>query len=200
MSDLIPGGGDYTPTNVLAKQGINAVGGIVGGVALLVMGALPPLIGVIAGVIVGVIGIGGILSKDPGDRKPGLLAAAAGALSILARIGIIRPLAGTLLSISAVGGIVGGLALVIIRALPPFIGIVAGVIVGVIGIGGILSKDPDDHKPGFLAAAAGALSILARIGIIRPLAGTLLGISALGLLAMGIWNGVKFIKGLKSRS
>lgn len=102
--------------------------------------------------------------------------------------------------ISAVGGIVGGVALIIMRALPPFIGIIAGVIVGVIGIGGILSKDPDDRKPGFLAAAAGALSILARIGIIRPLAGTLLGISALGLLAMGIWNGVKFIKGLKGRS
>ena len=102
--------------------------------------------------------------------------------------------------ITAVGGIVGGAALIIMRALPPFIGIIAGVVVGVIGIGGILSKDPEDRKPGFLAAAAGALSILARIGIIRPLAGTLLGISALGLLAMGIWNGVKFIKGLRSRS
>jgi hypothetical protein len=104
--------------------------------------------------------------------------------------------------ISAVGGIVGGVALVIMRALPPLVGIIAGVVVGVIGIGGILSKDPDDRKPGFLAAAAGALSILARIGIpgLRPLAGTLLGISALGLLAMGIWNGFKFIKGLKGRS
>jgi hypothetical protein len=102
--------------------------------------------------------------------------------------------------ITAVGGIVGGVALVIMRALPPLFGIIAGVVVGVIGIGGILSKDPDDRKPGILAAAAGALSILARIGIIRPLAGTLLGISALGLLAMGIWNGVKFIKGLKDRS
>jgi hypothetical protein len=102
--------------------------------------------------------------------------------------------------ITAVGSIVGGVALVIMRALPPLIGVIAGVVVGVIGIGGILSKDPEDRKPGFLAAAAGALSVLARIGIIRPLAGTLLGISALGLLAMGIWNGVKFIKGLKGRS
>ncbi|MDR3123078.1 MAG: hypothetical protein LBU16_04785 [Treponema sp.] len=107
MGDLVPGG-DYTPTNVLAKQGITAVGGIVGGAALLIMGALPPLIGVIAGVIVGVIGVGGILSKDPDDRKPGLLAAGAGALSILARIGVIRPLAGTLLGISALGLLVMG--------------------------------------------------------------------------------------------
>ena len=102
--------------------------------------------------------------------------------------------------ISAVGCIVGGVALGIMRALPPLVGIIAGVIVGVISIGGILSRDPEDRKPGILAAAAGALSILARIGIIRPLAGTILGISALGLLAMGIWNGVKFIKGLKGRS
>jgi hypothetical protein len=102
--------------------------------------------------------------------------------------------------ITAVGGIVGGLLLIIMRMLPPFIGVVAGVVIGVIGVGGVLSKDPEDRKPGLLAAAAGALSVLARIGIIRPLAGTLLGISALGLLAMGIWNGVKFFKGLKDRS
>jgi hypothetical protein len=101
---------------------------------------------------------------------------------------------------TAIGGIVGGAALMIMRVLPPFMGIIAGVIVGVVGIGGILSKDPDDRKPGMLAAAAGALSILARIGIIRPLAGTLLGISALGLLVVGVWNGIKFIKGLKGRS
>ena len=109
MGDLVPGGGDYTPTNVLAKQGMTAIGGIVGGVALMIMRALPPLIGIIAGVIVGVIGIGGILSKDPEDRKPGFLAAAAGALSILARIGIIRPLAGTLLGISALGLLILGI-------------------------------------------------------------------------------------------
>ena len=101
---------------------------------------------------------------------------------------------------TAIGGIVGGTALIIMRALPPFMGIIAGVIVGVVGIGGILSKESDDRKPGILAAAAGALSILARIGVIRPLAGTLLGISALGLLAVGVWNGIKFIKGLKARS
>jgi hypothetical protein len=126
MNDLIPGDGNYTPTNVLAKQGITAVGGIAGGLA----------------------------------------------------IGIMRMLSYTVA------------------------GVIVGVVNGEIGIGGILSKDPEDRKPGILAAAAGALSILARIGIgpIRHLAGTLLGISALGLLAMGIWNGVKFIKGLKGRS
>ncbi|WP_010263236.1 hypothetical protein [Treponema primitia] len=125
MSDLIPGNGNYTPTNVLAKQGVTAVGGIAGGVVLM-----------------------------------------------------------------------------IIRALPSFLGIIAGLVVGVVGLGGVLSKDPDDRKPGLLAAAAGGLAILSRAPIkpISALSGTLLGISALGLLVMGIWNGIKFIKGLKGRS
>ncbi|GHV81108.1 hypothetical protein AGMMS49944_28990 [Spirochaetia bacterium] len=125
MSDLIPGGGNNTPTNVLAKQGVTAIGGIVGGVVLM-----------------------------------------------------------------------------IIRALPSFIGLIAGVIVGVVGIGGAMSKERDDRKLGMLTAVAGGLAVLSRIPI-KPLAalsGTLLGISALGLLAVGVWNGIKFIRGLKGRS
>ncbi|MFP3043865.1 hypothetical protein LQZ19_18790 [Treponema primitia] len=125
MNDLIPDNGNYTPTNVLAKQGVSAVGGIVGGVVLMV-----------------------------------------------------------------------------IRVLPSFLGIIAGLVVGVVGLGGVLSNDPDDRKPGLLAAAAGGLAILSRAPIkpISALSGTLLGISALGLLVIGIWNGIKFIKGLKGRS
>jgi hypothetical protein len=102
MSDLIPGGG-YTPTNVLAKQGVVAIGGIAGGIGLFIMGALPPIVGIIAGAAVGVVGIGALLSKDREDRKPGLIVTAAGGLSILSKIGIIRPLAGTLLGIGAIG-------------------------------------------------------------------------------------------------
>jgi hypothetical protein len=102
MSDLIPGG-DYTPTQVLAKQGLTAVGGIAGGIVLLIMGALPPIAGIIAGAVVGVVGIGAVLSGDKDDRKPGIVAAAAGGLSILSKIGIVRPLAGSLLGIGAIG-------------------------------------------------------------------------------------------------
>jgi hypothetical protein len=101
---------------------------------------------------------------------------------------------------TAVGGIAGGVALLIMSALPPIVGIIVGVVVGIVGIGGILSKDPDDKKPGVLAAVAGGLSIFSKVGIVRPLAGTLLGIGAIGLLGLGIWNGVKFLRGLKSRS
>jgi hypothetical protein len=125
MSDLIPGGDDHTPTSVLAKQGVTAVACLIGGVGLNIIRALPGIIGITAGVIVGVVGIGGAMSKDADDRKPGMLAAVAGGLAVLSRVPI-KPLA--------------------------------------------------------------------------ALAGTLLSISALGLVAMGIWNGIKFVKGLKGRS
>jgi hypothetical protein len=102
--------------------------------------------------------------------------------------------------LTAVGGIAGGLILLIMGALPPIVGIIAGAVVGVVGIGALLSGDKDDRKPGIVAAVAGGLSILSKIGIVRPLAGTLLGIGAIGLLAMGVWNGIKFLRGLKNRS
>ncbi|AEF83716.1 hypothetical protein TREPR_1729 [Treponema primitia ZAS-2] len=108
MNDLLPGNENYPSTNTLAKQGMTAVGGIVGGAVLMIMRALPPVLGIIAGLVVGILGIGGIISKDKDDRKFGLLATVAGGLSILSRIGIIRPLAGTLLSISALGMLVVG--------------------------------------------------------------------------------------------
>jgi hypothetical protein len=100
MQDLEP---KYTPTKELAKQGVAAVGGLAGGIGLFIMGALPPVIGVIAGVVVGVVGIGALLSGDPGDKKPGLVVTIAGGLAILSKIGIVRPLAGTLLAIGAAG-------------------------------------------------------------------------------------------------
>jgi hypothetical protein len=122
MRDLVPGG--YTPTNVLAKQGVAAVGGIAGGVLLLVLGVIPFKI----------------------------------------------------------------------------VGIAAGAVVGVIGLGAFFSKDPEDKKPGIITAAAGGLTILSRLGIFGKLAGGLLVLGTIGLFAVGIWNGLKFLRGLKSRS
>ncbi|MDR0554142.1 MAG: hypothetical protein LBG76_05015 [Treponema sp.] len=101
--------------------------------------------------------------------------------------------------VSAVGCIAGGIGLFVLGALPPIIGIIAGAVVGVVGISALLSKDPDDRKPGLVVTVAGGLAILSKIGIIKPFAATFLGIGALGLLGLGIWNGIKFLKGLKSR-
>jgi hypothetical protein len=85
-------------------------------------------------------------------------------------------------------------------ALPPVIGVIVGAVAGIVGIGAMFSKDPDDRKPGIIVAVAGGLIILSKIGIAKPLAGTCLAIGAIGLLVMGIRNGIKFLKGLKNRT
>jgi hypothetical protein len=107
--------------------------------------------------------------------------------------------------VSAVGCMAGGLFLFIMNVVGtrlPVAGIILGAAAAVIGIGALRSKNPDDKKPGVVITAAGVLVILSRVGIpsIRPLAGTLLSIGAFGLFAMGIWNAVKFFRGLKNRS
>ncbi|MDR2019162.1 MAG: hypothetical protein LBQ14_00160 [Treponema sp.] len=130
MNNLIPDRGDHTPTNILAKQGVTAVGGIAGGVLLFIMRALPGVAGLIAGAVVGIVGISALRSKDPDDRKPGVIISFAGALTVLSSLTKITKFAGSL----------------------------------------------------------GAL------------AGTLLHIGSAALLIMGIWNGVRFFRGLKKRS
>ena len=74
--------------------------------------------------------------------------------------------------------------------------------VALVGVGALFSKDPEDKKPGMIITLAGILAVLARapIPVLRNFAGILLSIGAIGLLAMGIWKGLKFLKGLKSRS
>ena len=49
--------------------------------------------------------------------------------------------------------------------------------------------------------AAGILGLLVRFwpAFMKPFAAFALGLGALGLLAMGIWKGVRFLIGLKSR-
>ena len=105
--------------------------------------------------------------------------------------------------VTAVGGIIGGVALLAMSALPPVAGIIVGGAATAIGIGAVLSKDPDDKKIGKFVVAGGVLALVSKLPIpafIAGVAGTVLSIGGLGLLGMGIWNGIKFIKGLKSRS
>jgi hypothetical protein len=106
--------------------------------------------------------------------------------------------------VAAVAGIAGGVLLLVMQILGGrfrILGIALGLLVGGAGVSGILSKDREDKKPGMILAAAGILELVSQFGIplVKPLAGTLLGVTALGLLAMGIWKGIRFLKGLKSR-
>jgi hypothetical protein len=109
------------------------------------------------------------------------------------------------LGLAAAANLAGGLLLLILSVLGsriPIVGIILGVLTGVFGIAALLSKDRVDRKAGAVLAAGGILTVLSRVGaaFFRPAAGTLLSIGAFGLLALGLWNGVKFIRGLKSRS
>ena len=107
--------------------------------------------------------------------------------------------------VAAVAEIAGGALLLIMHVfsarIPP-LGIVFSLIIGGIGISGLLSKESEGKKPGTILTIAGALKLAFHVGlpIMRPIAGTLLTFSSLGLLAMGIWNGIRFLLGLKSRS
>ncbi|GAB1481588.1 hypothetical protein MASR2M78_04030 [Treponema sp.] len=102
--------------------------------------------------------------------------------------------------VAAVGGLAGGLGLLILGALPSVFGIVAGVVIGLIGLGALSSKEPADKVAGGIAAAAGGLAVLSKIGFLGGIASSLLGIATVGLLGLGAWNGFKFLKGLKSRA
>jgi hypothetical protein len=106
--------------------------------------------------------------------------------------------------ITAIACTAGGVFLFVLQAVSRFrvLGLAAGAIVCVAGITSLLSKDSTDRKAGAIITAAGVLTILSKTGIpfIKTIAGTLLGIGAVGLLALGIWNGIRFFTGLKKRS
>ena len=105
--------------------------------------------------------------------------------------------------ISAVAYLAGGAFLMIMAlgASRGIVGIILSVAALAIGIGALLSRDREDKKPGLVLTAAGVMGMVFRFGIplLKPVAGTLLGIGAIGLFTAGIWKGIKFLLGLKSR-
>jgi len=108
------------------------------------------------------------------------------------------------LGITAISYTAGGIFLFLLQAFAALrgIGLIAGALVCAVGIMSLLSKDKADKKAGAIITGAGVLTILSKTGIpaLMAVSSTLLSISALGLLAMGIWNGIKFFIGLKKRS
>jgi hypothetical protein len=106
------------------------------------------------------------------------------------------------LGITAIGYTAGGIFIFLLQAFAKLrgLGLVAGAVVCVVGIVSLMSKDPADKKAGSIITAAGVLVLLSKISWIAPVAGTLLSIGGIGLFAMGIINGIKFLIGLKKRS
>jgi hypothetical protein len=110
-------------TAVLSKLGVSAIGYTAGGIFLFLLNIFARFrgLGLIIGGIVCLLGIGSYLSKDPADKKAGLLITAAGALTVLSKTGIpfITGISGVLLSIGAFGL----LALGIVNAIKFFAGL-----------------------------------------------------------------------------
>ena len=81
-------------------------------------------------------------------------------------------------------------------------GIILSLAALVIGLGALFSKDREDKKPGLIITAAGVLGMFIQFGIplLRPFAVFILGLGAIGLFAAGVWKGIKFLLGLRSRS
>ena len=80
-------------------------------------------------------------------------------------------------------------------------GIILSVGALVLGVGAVFSKDREDKKPGLIITGAGVLGMVIQFGIpiLRPIAVFALGLGAIGLIASGIWKGIKFLRGLKTR-
>lgn len=107
--------------------------------------------------------------------------------------------------VAAVGGIAGGIGLMVLNLLTglPILGLIAGGVVTVIGLGAMASPAAEDKRAGLITTAAGGLTVLSHVSILGPiagLAGSLVNVGIIGLLGMGVWNAYKFIKGLKSRA
>jgi len=104
---------------------------------------------------------------------------------------------------SAILCLAGGALLMVmtVGARLRFLGIALSVAALVIGVGAVISKDREDKKPGIVILASGLLGLVFQFGIpiLKPFAGFFLGLGALGLFAAGIWKGIQFLRGLRSR-
>jgi hypothetical protein len=92
-------------------------------------------------------------------------------------------------------------ALAVLGGRLSIVGIVLGILAAFFGIDALRSRDGADRKAGAVLTAGGILALLSRTGALffRPLAGTLLSVGAFALIARGVWNGIQFLTGLKSR-
>ncbi len=97
--------------------------------------------------------------------------------------------------VRGVGAIVGGAALLILSALGFWGGVIIG---GVLTVGGFaLTGSKSDRTLGFIAAAAGILTIVSKV--IHPL-GSLFVIPGIGLLVVGAVSLFRFFSNLRKRS
>ena len=101
--------------------------------------------------------------------------------------------------VRAAGGLVGGVALLVLAALGPVVGAIAGGALAVLGLSQTRSRK--DRIPGWTVAAVGAATLAS--GLIPGLGGlahTLLTVSGVGLLGFGGYNLFQFVRHLRRRA
>ncbi len=119
--------------------------------------------------------------------------------------------------VRGIGAAIGGVGLIVLQGVSGFLGGLVGLAVGgvafVLGASSLASKSAADKRGGTIAMIAGAVMALPGLGhflgfvpIMGPLlkvaagfSGFVIGAGALGLIGYGVFNIVKFAKGLKSR-
>ncbi len=97
----------------------------------------------------------------------------------------------------AIGGIGGGIVLLALSNVAGIPALIIGGIIALLGLG--VSGSRDDRKAGLIITAAGILTALGGIPILGGIAGTLMSVAGIGLLAMGGISLFKFIRGYLKR-
>jgi hypothetical protein len=99
----------------------------------------------------------------------------------------------------AAGCLAAALVLAVVRSLPLAAGVIAGGIITLFGVGSLRSKETENKRTGALLCVTGVLVLLSRSPFLPGFSGGILSLGVFGLLALGVWNGVKFLLGLKAR-
>ncbi len=95
----------------------------------------------------------------------------------------------------AAGGVVGGIALLVLNGLSAVPSLIVGGAVAVLGL--IIGSDKKDKLAGTIVTVAGLITAATAIPLLGGIAGFLMKVSGIGLLIMGGLNLWKFIKGYK---
>jgi hypothetical protein len=101
--------------------------------------------------------------------------------------------------VAAVGFLAAGAGFLVMGALPFIVGVAVGGLACFIGAGSVFSRDKTDRTGGLVLFAGGALTLLAKFRLLAALSRTALAIGAVACIGLGIWNGIKFLRGLKAR-
>jgi hypothetical protein len=103
--------------------------------------------------------------------------------------------------LSAAGFLAAGIGLLVMGSLPPVLGIVIGAVACFFGVGSVFSHDSADRLGGTVLFAGGALTLLAKfkIPLLAGLARIALSVGGFACLGLGIWNAVRFFRGLRKR-